>query len=554
MTRTHRTRRGRRLAAALLAFSLAVAACGGGDDADDATSGGDDDGTPTPGGEVIYALEAETNDGWCLPESQLAISGIMVSRTIYDTLTAPNGDGEYVPYLAESVEPNADFTQWTIALREGITFHDDSPLTAQVVKNNLDAFRGAYPARNPLLFRLVFADIADVQVVDDLTVTITTSRSWVSLPAYLYSSGRLGIMAQAQLDDPATCQENLIGTGPFELEEWVVNDHLTASKNENYWQTDADGVQLPYLDEIEFRPVPEAAQRFNLLQAGEISATHESGGELISQLRPLDEAGTINLTESSDFSETQYLLLNSEQTPFDNILARRAVAHAINYEQLNQLRNQNVPLIANGPFAPGNIGFLEDTGFPSYDPDEARSLVEQYEQETGQPIEFTYSTASDPGTVQTAEVIQEMLREVGIEGSGEQVDQATLINRAIGGQFQLLGWRNHPGDDPDGQYVWWYSTQITNFGNINDPEIDRLLDDGRTTPDPATRQQLYEDLSRRFADQVWNVWLTWVVWAVPTAPDVHGVFGPPLPDGGDPFPGLASGHPTLGMWVEGGGG
>ncbi|HZM40816.1 MAG TPA: ABC transporter substrate-binding protein, partial [Acidimicrobiales bacterium] len=89
-----------------MALALLATACGGG--GDDSGGGGDSaggaEGTPTPGGKLTYGLEAETADGWCLPEAQLAISGIMVARTVYDTLTRPNAEGKYEPWLAESVE------------------------------------------------------------------------------------------------------------------------------------------------------------------------------------------------------------------------------------------------------------------------------------------------------------------------------------------------------------------------------------------------------------------------------------------------------------------
>ena len=84
-----------------MALALLATACGGGDDSGGGgSSAGGDEGTPTPGGKVIYGLEAETADGWCLPEAQLAISGIMVARTVYDTLTRPNAEGKYEPWLA----------------------------------------------------------------------------------------------------------------------------------------------------------------------------------------------------------------------------------------------------------------------------------------------------------------------------------------------------------------------------------------------------------------------------------------------------------------------
>ena len=85
------------------------------------------------GGDLTFALEAETTN-YCLPRAQLAISGIQVVAAIYDTLTVPNSKGEFVPYLAESVEPNADFTEWTIKVRDGVTFHDGQPFTSADVK------------------------------------------------------------------------------------------------------------------------------------------------------------------------------------------------------------------------------------------------------------------------------------------------------------------------------------------------------------------------------------------------------------------------------------
>ena len=549
-----------RRVAVLLAFGLVAAACGGG--GDDGGSGGGgaggtgdgDEGTPTPGGRVVYGLEAETIDGWCLPEAQLAVGGIMVAGSIYDTLTRPNADGGYEPWLAESVEPSDDYTQWTITLRDGITFHDGSELTAEVVKNNLDAYRGQYPTRNPLLMVFTFANIASVDVVDPLTVSVTMNQPWVAFDAYLYGSGRVGIMAQAQLDDTRSCDRNLIGTGPFMLTDWVPNQHFQAEKNPNYWATDAEGNQLPYLDEIEFRPIVEVAQRENALLSGEINAMHTSDPEAVSTLRDRTESGEVNGYESSDFGEVSYVMLNSSVPPFDNIKARQAVTYALNFEDFNAILGDGILTQATGPFAPGNVGNLDDSGLPSYDPDEAERLVAEYEAETGQPLSFTYTATQQQTTIEQGQFLKEQAEAVGMSVEIVTLDQSTLIDAAISGDYQAINWRNHPGGDPDGQYVWWKSfdgqpPNPINFGRFNDPEIDRLLDEGRTTPDDAQRQQVYEDLNRRFAEQLWNLWIYYTPWTVATAPDVHGVPGEG-PSGPEPFPGLAAGHPVTYMWVE----
>jgi peptide/nickel transport system substrate-binding protein len=541
--------------ACLAALAVVLSACGGGGD-DDAgggggggTDGGGEEGTPTPGGRVVYGLEAETTDGWCLPEAQLAISGIMVARTIYDTLTRPNAEGGYDPWLAESVEPNDDFTQWTIGLQEGITFHDGSELTAEVVKNNLDAYRGQYPTRTPLLFTFVFDNVASVEVVDPLTVTVTMREPWVAFDAYLFSSGRLGMVAQAQLDDTESCADNLIGTGPFTLQEWVPNQRLVAEKNPDYWATDADGNQLPYLDEIEFRPIVEVAQRLNALESGEINAMHTSDPDTIDELHGQADAGTVDVTETTEFGEVTYTMLNSSQPPFDNVLARQAVAYAFDFDEFNSIRGHDLLTRATGPFAPGNVGNLEDTDLPDFDLEQAEELVAQYEEETGEPLRFSYTTTQAESTVADAQLLKEMWEAAGMEVEIVTVDQSTQIDTAIGGDFQAIGWRNHPGGDPDTQYVWWQSTYPTNFGRIQDEEIDGLLADGRVTADAGEREQIYEDLNARFAEQVYNVWNYYTLWTVDTAPEVNGVLGEG-PDGGEPFPGLAVGHPVETLWVE----
>src|SRR5690606_36217646 len=155
--------------------------------------------------------EAETTGGICIPQAQFAISGIQVVAAIYDTLTAPNTKGEYVPNLAESVTPNADFTEWTIKARSGIQFHDGTPFNADAIVPNLEA------GRKGRLFVFVYSNISSVDKVDAMTVKVTTKTPWQAFPAYLYLVGRAGISAPAQLANAHTCATNLIGTGPFKL-------------------------------------------------------------------------------------------------------------------------------------------------------------------------------------------------------------------------------------------------------------------------------------------------------------------------------------------------
>jgi peptide/nickel transport system substrate-binding protein len=541
------------VAASALALALVAGACGGGDGGEE-TGGGDEGGTPQYGGEATYGLEAETSGGWCLPEAQLAISGIQVSRAVYDTLTVPNEDGGYSPSLAESVIPNADYTQWTIKVREGVTFHDGSPLDAQVVKNNLDAFRGAYPTRKPLLFLFVYQNIDTVEVVDPMTVSVTTKGTWPALPAYLWFSGRAGILAQAQLDDTESCDTNLIGTGPFKLMdggEWVVNDHLTAVRNDDYWMTDADGNELPYLDSITFRPIVDDTARVNAVLAGDVDLVHASSAGATESLEAAADSGEVELTQTSRGAEVTYGMLNTARPPFSSKNARLAAAYALDREEFKQVINLGMFELASGPFSPGEMGHLEDSGYPDYDEDTAKEYLAAYEEECGGcELEFTFAYQNDPATKSTVQWVQAQAEAVGIKVNLKPLEQAALIGTALGGDWDAITFRNHPGGDPDTQYLWWYGGSPLNFGQFDDDEVNRLLDAGRTETDPAARKGIYEDLNRRFASEAFNLWQNWVQWTIAAAPEVDGVYGPDLPDGSAPYEGLSVGHSVTGLWVS----
>lgn len=490
-----------------------------------------------PSGSVTFALEAETSGGFCLPQAQLAASGHQVRVAIYDSLTTINTKGDYVPYLAKSVEPNAAFDEWTISLREGVTFHDGTPVDAAAVALNLDTIRGKNPALPTRLLTFVYSNIDTVTVVDPLTVVVTTKTPWPAFPGYLVERG---MVAPAQLDDPSTCATNMIGSGPFELVEWRPNESLTVEANPHYWRKG-----YPKVGEIVFRPVPDAQARVNGLKSGEYDLLTTSSSLQIVDLKQQAEAGDIKLIATDKGAETAFLMLNSGKAPFDDRVAREAVALAGDAREVNQIRNKGLNTISTGPFPPGTDAYLP-TGARTRDLKRARALAKQYEAEHGQPISFEYLTVNDPENLAIAQLVKEQQSEAGIEVSIRGVDQATLINEALAGSYTGAGFRLHSGGDPDLQYVWWHSGSPVNFGRINDPEIDALLDAGRVETDPAKRTKTYQDITREFAKEYYMLWSWYTFWAVGYQNDVRGVTGPPLPDGGGkPFALFAGVIPVL---------
>jgi peptide/nickel transport system substrate-binding protein len=561
--------------AGLLAFVVIAAACGSSSKSGSTTSagpattaglkGGGNEGKPVEGGSLVYGIEADTSGGWCLYKAQLAIGGIQVARAIYDTLTMPGGDGKIHPFLAQSVTPNSTYNLWTITLRPGIKFTDGSPLTAQVVVDNLNHYRKDNP-----LFTFVFTDVTAINTTGPLTLTVSTKVPWVAFPWFLWSSSRLGIMAEAQMKSP-NCNTDLIGTGPFIKKSWTFGDKFVAVKNPNYWRKDAAGNQLPYLDQITFVPQEDGPKRLAALESGDFQAMHTSGPKQIVPLRADVKAGKLKDLESDKFTEVGYTMLNATTAPFNHYSARAAFAYAIDRDTFNKLRNDGILTNASGPFAPGVDGYMTDTGLPSFDPAKAKQYAAQYKQETGKDLTFTLSHTADPDTTADAELIQEMLKQnAGVSiGLNPVPDQSTLINNAIGKKYDAVLWRNHPGADDDTQYVWWHCdngvaslvdpqpagatcNNPVNFGGFNDPVINKDFDAARSTPDPAKRVALYQDINKEFAKQLWNLWGQWVIWTVGYANSVHGILGPNLPDGAAPFEGLPTGHPVDGIWCTNG--
>jgi peptide/nickel transport system substrate-binding protein len=499
--------------------------------------------TPKPGGSVTYGLEAETGGGWCPSTARLAISGIEVGAAIYDTLTAPNSKGQIKPYLAKSVTNSADFKTWTITLRDGIKFHDGTPLDAAAVKQNLDAYKASSLVGSAL------KDIDTITVTSPSVVTVTTKVPWVAFAWFLYLDGRMLIEAPAQLTSP-NCASDLIGTGPFKLDHWTVNQELVANKNPDYWQKDSKGRQLPYLDKITFKPVAEAVQRVNSLQGKQLDIMHTSDGQQVDALNQLK--GQLNLfTEPTGRQEVRYYLMNVAKAPLDDFNARKAVALAIDREQINQLRNNGVYTVANGPFDTKVPGYLKNPGYPKFNLPEAKKLASAYKAAHGGQFNVVLEHTNDPANTAEAELIKEQLAKAGIDSTLKQDDQTAFIAAAVGGNFSIMLWRNHPGDDPDVNYQWWETGGLLNFGKIADPQLQTLLQQGRSETDPAKRTKIYEQVNQRFASQLYNVWAYYARWVVASQKNVHGLEGPPLPDGGgQPAPLLYGRHPLLGIWVS----
>ncbi|MEM7341701.1 MAG: ABC transporter substrate-binding protein [Actinomycetota bacterium] len=602
-----------KLLALLFALALVAAACGSGDDEEttDVTNEVDEEeqqqieadrdageaegqdtaaageGEPVRGGTLVYGIEADSANPWSHYATSCAISCRIVMRTVTDSLFITDTNADIQPYLAESMEPNDDFTQWTMTIREGISFHDGTPLDGAAVKYNLDTCRFS-PLTGP-----AFLGLDDVQS-DGQTVTLTYgapeanpaaglrtevcglmfSPTWMATLANnpLNNAPFVTEEEQAELDlsgDPAAP----VGVGAFVYDSYTPGNgnSFIAVRNEDYWRGDGPnsitGEGLPYLDAVELVVAVDIQGRSNGLESGEFDIIHTANADEIAKFEGDAEFKTL---QANDFGETNYILLNAAQgenptlafvrgvdsidmdpgglnaaSPLTNLSCRKALAHAIDKDRLIAERYAGIVTAANGPFPPGSLGHLDDTGYPEFDLDAGAAEFETCKTESGQnPVTFSFNTTNDPFNVETNELISAMWTEAygdEIAVTIAPIEQGQYIGLALAGAFQAQGWRNHGGVDPNEQWYWWSSATASpidpgvpelalNFGRFQDPAMDAAMTTVRQNPDPAARQAAAEEVNRLFAENVWNLWTVWTLWGVIADPKVQNITDLPIPD------------------------
>jgi peptide/nickel transport system substrate-binding protein len=602
--RSARRRRGFIAVAALATLGLIAGACGDKKDDSEGATGGDTaapgadtttatepgtdttaaeapatttpEVTPEPGGRLIIAGEAEANPPWTPEKVQCDTYCQMRMRAMFDPLVVIGTDFEIYPYLAESVEPNEDFTVWTIKLREGITFHDGTPLNADAAIKNLQVTGSGFLISNLITDVAKEAD-GSLKIVklDDMSFEIHTGKGgdpnqpvpWPSFPYFLTTQWSF-MASPAWIDayraDPAL-ETQPVGTGPFKYQSFEAGNNLVVVKNEDYWLTDADGNALPYLDEIEFRVIVDSQARQQALEAGNIDLMATSDGEVIADFR--EQADEFPMVEQSEYTETDFGLIHvSKPGPLQSRNFRCALEAAVDDQALIDTVGGGIQTIANGPFSPGQEGFLEDNGNPGYDPERAQEFMDAYLAEPGavQQPKVLWGTTNTANNLVRAQFLQDAWNAIGVDTEVVQVEQSSFITTALLGDpsFEIFGWRLHQGVVLDNQYHWWHEAtalpdgQIAlNFGRMKDPVITELLDKARSETDPDARRGYAEDVNRRFAEQCWMLPFNWTIWGMPHKPSVQGIGQSPIPDApegvynrdGAGFPGQVW-TPTL--WVQ----
>jgi peptide/nickel transport system substrate-binding protein len=490
------------------------------------------------GGTLTMGLEAEAN-GFRPWEDGCAEPCVNIARTFYDVLIQQNADGEYEGYLAESIEPNDDFTEWTLTLRPDITFHNGVALTSQTIVDmfaiqQTGAISSGAIATNQLL---------SVEAVDDLTVKYTlgspnsafpSSLSLVSL-GYVFEPGE----AITNADNFST---NPVGTGPFIMDKRDIDNETIVVRNDNYWRTAENGDQLPYLDAVSFRPIPDEGTRLDALISGTVNLMESRRQGTIRDAR--EESG-ISMYEFQG-NNTGGGMFNTAVAPFDDVRVRLGLNHMNDQARvIEALGGTGISLQNTQWFSADSPWWTEEAAanYPQFDYDTGAALLQEYMNDParsdgkapGEKIDVELSCPPDPTLIAAMQVLEQVWSgSEMVNVTLTQFDQATHINNAIADEHKAHCWRWSGEGDPStaiNPFLTDPEQSVANFPNWFDPEAFGWAEAAIQTDDFEERKELYSKIMVRINEQA-PVWYSGgTATLIATDENIRGVNNWVLPSG-----------------------
>lgn len=492
------------LPAGLLALGLA--GCGG--EAPSAEAPGAVAGPPAYGDTIVEASIGDISG--LIPNITSDSASFSVGSFIYDGLVRADRDLSLTGELAESWEISKDERTITFHLKKGVRWHDGAPFTARDVEFT---FRYMRDPKTPTAYAEAFLQAAWLEVVDPHTVRVRYEKPYA--PALL--SWAFWILPAHLLEEPwrngvdlRTTAQNRhpIGTGPFRFHEWKPQEKVVLLASPDYHRG------RPFLDRVVLRVIPDQATIFLELKARNVDM---AGLTPLQFRRQTEYAAFAKYFEKYRYLSNSYAYLgfNLRDPRFADRSVRHAIAHAIDKQEIIEGVLLGLGQEAVGPYKPGTWWYTDQVRTFPYDPERAKRLLREAGwrdrdgdgilEKDGKPFRFTIRTNQGNSVrIQTAEIIQRRLKAVGIDVKIHVVEWAAFINTFIRKRdFEaiILGWGL--GLDPD-QYEIWHSSKTgpdqLNHVSYSNPEVDRLLEQGRRTFNQERRKAIYGELQRVLAE------------------------------------------------------
>jgi peptide/nickel transport system substrate-binding protein len=335
-------------------------------------------------------------------------SGGTELTAIYDTLMRWDpASGDYLPHVAESVSGNDDRTEWTVVLRDGVTFGNGDPLTADAVAFSIERMSTASVAAAGLA-----AEIESTEVVDDLTIILRTASAHGQIP-YLLST-EVGMVVNPAVVEAMSPEEfaNLptgAGVGPFEVESFIPNDELVLHAKDDYWGGPV------CLETVRVLHNPDGRIMLDSLRSGEYQMIFLSDAQVIADARD----NGVELYSDIGGGAGVFLLNHREGAMTSDPRVRQAFALALDPELINERVNEGTAIPATGIAAPEQAIYPGIDG-PAYDPEAATALVEEAKAD-GWDGSLNLVCNNSPTNVEQALITEGMLEAVGFDVTVENL-------------------------------------------------------------------------------------------------------------------------------------
>jgi len=433
-----------------------------------------------------------------------------VRTKIYDNLIYFDEDMELQAGLATDWEL-VNETTWEFTLREGVTFHDGTPFTADAVKANLDRIVDPELASQRAF---LFSMLDEVVVVDDYTVQISTEFPFVPILSHL-AHDAAGIASPVALEEAGYDETEPVGTGPYMLRSWEPGNELVLERNEDFWGP------APNPDTVTFRVVPEESTRMALVERGD---AHISEILQPATMGRVEASDNMNL-ELFDTLSLNYIGFNTDKEPYDDARVRRAITMAINIQEMIDGIVEGAGTRAIGPISEAVVGFHPGLDPLPYDPEMAAELLADAGYEDG--FSTTLWTNDNPTRIAIAEIVQNNLAPLNIDVEIEVLEWGAYLDQTAEGLHDMfiLGWVTVTGDADYGMYALLHSSNVGAAGNrafYRDDEVDDYLDRGRREADPQERVELYHDVQEILIDDAPMVNLYHPQWMIAVGSNVSG--------------------------------
>jgi peptide/nickel transport system substrate-binding protein len=446
---------------------------------------------------------------------------------MYDTPIEITAEGEYVPELASEWEVSDDGLTWTMTIIDDATFHDGEPVTAEDVAYSIQLYKDTEDF--PFLPSYA-AYFETIEAPDESTVVLTTAEPLGNFEANMVFMYVLPEHIWAGQDDPVAFEnEEMIGSGAFQLSEYSQGEFVELAANPDYWGTPAN------IDGVIFQTIENPDARVTALTTGEVDAINEFPATAVSTLQNAENVNVhiADIAAGGSLRDVFFNVVSDEDCPPDDgvcsghpalkdVAVRRALAMAMDKQQIIDVAtlgtgSPGLSLVPPGlgdfyasevddyPFdvAAANA-LLDDAGYEDSDDDGVRECLPDQDCET---LTFRFNYADDIDTApREAELLQGMWAEIGVTIEIQGLDPDTLTSvccPSFDYDIMLWGW----GSDPDPAFLLGVAlcdeiaTGFSETGYCN-PEFDELYAAQGVETDPDARMEMIHEMQRILVEDV----------------------------------------------------